>query len=235
MSNIEYKHIKTITEGQIKRSIYLSSCFKAMKEIHNSPQTICNYKKVNIEVDGDEAQIYERNYIITLTIELVRLSCHQNSPIPDGIINGEVLKKLSLSCSSVQKKYVKIRKALNSNYKGNKKEKYVLPDFLIHESHSIEERKMDDKHQHLAMEAKTKEIRRKELFFLDFLKLNYYLDTLNFADVVYLIVGTPIKTIDEYIGKYLKEVKYISAKASKHLYLFIQDKLESEPVIYKLK
>jgi len=235
MSNAVYKHLKPVNEGQIKRCIYLLSCFKSMKEIYISPQTICNYKKENKEVDGDEAQIYERNYIITLTIELVRMSCCQNSHNLDGIINGEVLKRLSLSDSSVQKKYVNIRKALNSNYKGNKKEIYVLPDFLIHESHSFEEGKLDEKHQHLAMEAKTKTIKRKELFFLDLLKLNYYLDTLNFANVVYLLVGTSIKTIDDYLESYLKEVEYKSSKASKQLYFFIQEKLDAEPLIYKLK
>lgn len=214
---------------------YVSLCFEAMKQICTSLDTICDYKKNNYEVDGDVFLVYERNYVIALAVELAKRHERLDTTGLKEVISGEVVKSLSLAYSSVRELYVRIRKELDKHYKGKKKDIFVLPDFLIHESHSYQDGKLDEEHQHLAMEVKTREIKRKELFQLDFLKLNYYLDSLNFANVIYVLVGTPVKTIDDYIESYYNEIKYKSAKASKQLYFFIQEKFKSEPVIYKLK
>lgn len=228
-------YIERVDFDKLKNQCYVSLCFESMKHICTSLNTICDYKKDNFEIYGDESQIYERNYVISLAVELAKRQERLDTVDLNGTINGEVAKKLSLARSSIRDKYVKIRKDIDPKYKGKKKEIFVLPDFLIHESHSYEDGKLDEKYQHIAMEVKTKVIKRKEFFLLDMLKLNYYLETLKYANVVYMLVGTTIKTIDEYIGNYIKEVDFMCSKANDHLIFFIQEKLSSEPQIFKLK
>ena len=227
--------IKHVNYTDIKKQSYVFLCFESMKHICTSLNTICDYKKDKFEISDDDSQIYERNYVISLAVELAKQQERLDTVGLKGIINGEVAKKLSLARSSIRDEYVKIRKNIDKKYKGKKTEIFVLPDFLIHETHSYEENKLDEEHQHLAMEVKTKKIKRKEFFLLDMLKLNYYLETLKFANVVYMLVGTTIKTIDDYIGNYLKDVGYKCSKANDHLFFFIQEKLNSEPQIFKLK
>lgn len=227
--------IERVDFDDIKDQSYVSLCFASMKQLSKSLNTICDYKKMNFEIDGDDSQIYERNYVISLAVDLAKKQESLDTVGFKGEINGEVVKKLSLAYSSIREEYIKIRKILDKKYKGKKKEIFVLPDLLIHESHSYEDGKLDEKYQHIAMEVKTKTIKRKEFFFLDMLKLNYYLDTLHFANVVYMLVGTTIKTTDEYVGGYFKEVEFKSSKANDNLYFFIQEKLNSEAQIYKLK
>lgn len=228
-----FNNIKCIEPNTIIDLHYVSLCFEAMKQIY--AYNICDYKKGNYDIDCNNSIIYERNYVIELAVILAQKQERLDTTGLKGKINGEVAKKLSLAYSSITELYIEIRKKIDKHYKGKKKELFVLPDFLIHESHSYENGKLDEKYQHLAMEVKTKEIKRKELFFLDFLKLNYYLDTLHYANVVYMLVGTSIDSIDQYIGSYLNEVKYISTKAKEQLVFFIQERLDLEPVIYKLK
>lgn len=227
--------IERVDFDNLKNQCYVSLCFDSMKHICTSLNTICDYKKDKYEISDDDSQIYERNYVISLAVELAKQQESLDTVGLKGMINGEVAKKLSLARSSIRDEYVKIRKNIDKKYKGKKKEIFVLPDFLIHESHSYEENKLDEEHQHLAMEVKTKKIKRKEFFLLDMLKLNYYLETLKYENVVYMLVGTTIKTIDEYIGNYIKEVHFMCSKANDHLFFFIQEKLNSEPQIFKLK
>lgn len=230
-----FNHLMPIMEDAIVDKPYVAICFDAMKEISLSLEMICNLKKDGNEVEGDLSQIYERNYIISLAVLLAQKQMKLDTIGLTGFINGEVAKQLSLAGTFIKDKYIEIRKNIDRHYKGNKKEIFVLPDLLIHESHSYEKKYLDERYQHVVIEAKTNRIKRKELFHLDLLKLNYYLETLHYADAIYVILGTPVDIIDTYLGEYINNVKYYTEEKKGNLYFFIQEKLKSEPSIFLIK
>ena len=203
---------------------YLYYCFEAMKELHKSLDWICFHEE---DMDDDDIQVYERNYIISLTTMLSR----KGLTLP-GLINGEVAKSLDAGSSKAKEEYVKIKRMKNQEYSPNSC--YVFPDFLIHESHSKEQDTWTKENQHIIIEAKTKHIGDEQPFYLDFFKLNFYLKELNFESAIYIIVRTSVSDIQKYLSKYETGVDYLSNEAFDNLFFFVQENLKSEPKIYKL-
>ena len=167
---------------------YLFYCFEAMKDLHKSLDWVCFHVE---DMDDDDIQVYERNFIISLTTMLSK----KGFTLP-GLINGEVAKSLdAFAPTEVKDKYLKLKRSQKQDY--NPKSCYVFPDFLIHESHSSEKDFWNIDNQHIIIEAKTNVITNKNAFFLDLFKLNAYLSYLHFENVIYLIVQTPISKITE--------------------------------------
>lgn len=203
---------------------YLYYCFEAMKELHKSLDWICFHEE---DMDDDDIQVYERNFIISLTSQL----SEKGYRLP-GIINGEVAKSMdALAPVEIKNQYIELKKHYKPNY--NPKSCYVFPDFLIHESHSSDKDKWTEDKQHIIIEAKTSNIVDKYAFYLDLFKLNTYLSHLHFANAIYLIVRTPISKINNYLVNYEDDVKFFSDKID-NLFFFVQENLKNEPKIYKL-
>lgn len=203
---------------------YLFYCFEAMKALHNSLDWICFHEE---DMDDDDIQVYERNFVISLTSQL----SEKGYRLP-GLINGEVAKSMdALAPVEIKNQYIELKRHYKSNY--NPKSCYVFPDFLIHESHSSDKNKWTSDKQHIIIEAKTSNIVDKYAFYLDLFKLNTYLSYLHFANAIYLIVRTPISKINNYLVNYENDVKFFSDKID-NLFFFVQEKLKSEPKIYKL-
>ena len=215
--------IQEIEKNRFPKKTHLYYCYQAMLDLYKSIKWVCFREDA---LNDDNVQIYERNYIISLTSMLCK-----KSPKVSGIINGEVAKSLDSGSDEFKKEYVKIKKKINPKVEPSN---YIFPDFLIHESHSTERAEWTNEKQHIIIEAKTKILSDKKMFFLDFLKLNFYLGELNFENAIYIIVRTPLSTIKEYLSKYEKEVKYLHAERLESMYFFIQETLESEPKIYSI-
>ena len=216
--------LQQINEGFSDKS-YLFYCFEAMKELHKSLDWVCFHVE---DMDDDDIQVYERNFIISLTTMLSK----KGFTLP-GLINGEVAKSLdAFAPTEIRDKYITLKRSQKQDYAP--KSCYVFPDFLIHESHSLDKASWNTKNQHIIIEAKTNDITNKNAFFLDLFKLNAYLSYLHFENAIYLIVQTSISKINNYLLEYRNQVNFFSDSIN-NLYFFIQEKIDDEPKIYKIK
>lgn len=207
---------------------YLYYCYEAMKTLHDSLDRVCFHKE---DMDEDDVQVYERNFIISF---VSMLSGKEGFRLP-GIINGEIAKSIdAMAPLEIKEKYLELKRRQKANY--NPKSCCIFPDFLIHESHSPERTTWTRDNQHIIIESKTNYIKDRYLFFLDFFKINLYLSFLNFDKAIYLIVQTPKSKIEEYLFEYEKNEKlcFLCEERFDDLYFFIQEKIESEPQIYKI-
>lgn len=213
-------------DNSLPENTYLDYCFKAMKELHNSLDWICFHKE---DMDEDDIQVYERNFIISLASILSQM---KGFKLP-GKINGEVAKSIdALAPQEVKEQYLELKRKQTPGY--NPKSCYIFPDFLIHENHSPEKETWTCENQHIIIEAKTSCNININSFFLDFFKLNLYLSYLHFENAIYLIVRTPISKIEEYLLEYEKQNKYLCEDKLDNLYFFVQEQIDVEPKIYRI-
>ena len=219
-----------------KGNSYLEDAYNTINSIQNHIQCICGYKDEDDEIDGSDSQIYERNYIINLAS---RLSNKDNTK---EFINGEVAKKLHLTYDTPKQnipdrkyldKYIEIKRMFKEDYKA-KEQIHVFPDFLIHESNSFDDN-MSRKTQHIIMEAKTTKITDEKYFWLDFLKLNFYIEKLQFDNAVYLIIGTPLSSINTYIQNYMNKIGVSCGEEIHRLFFIVQEKLQDGPKLYQIR
>lgn len=222
-----------------KPNMYLQKVYEAICDIHGHIECICYYKDEDDEIDGSDFQIYERNYIINIA------SRFSNSNTEKLLISGEVAKKLHLTQDAQQRndedkrylfKYIDIRKRMNNKYVV-RDQIHVFPDFLIHDNLNFDIGKMSRKTQHLILEAKTAPITTaKELYFsLDFLKLNFYIEKLQFDNAVYFMLGTKMKDINVFIQNYMDNEQLSCGDEINRLFFIIQETLKSDPKLYQIK
>lgn len=207
----------------VSNTSYVYHCFNAMNEISKSMSWVMEIKDDD-DIDDEVHRIYERNYIITL----VETLCRGNYRIPE-MISGEVAKDLFIEGSEFSEKYAEIKRKLKPDYKS--KPKYVYPDFLIHNSH----KRQDLTNQHLIIEAKTSHIPQKEYFYLDFLKLVFYIKCLRYENAAYLIVNNNVSEILNYVNGYIEEYELFYDEIIPKLFFFIQEKIDSTPKMYMLR
>ena len=213
-------------ENPLPENTYLYYCFEAMKDLHNSLDWICFHKE---DMDEDDVQVYERNFIISL----VSMLSKKEGFILPGKINGEVAKSLdALAPRDAKEQYIELKRQQTPGY--NPKSCYIFPDFLIHENQSPDKNTWTSTNQHIIIEAKTSCIININSFFLDLFKLNLYLSYLHFEKAIYLIVQTPVSRINNYLLEYEKQNKYICEEKLDNLYFFIQEHIDDEPKIYKM-
>lgn len=223
-----------------KANSYLRIAYETICNIHSDENYVCELDVFDGDGDDDNKyKIYERNYIISLASKFsenkLRLSC-ENLP---GYVNGEVAKKLKINefdNKSYLEKYIQIKRFKKASYK-DREQIHVFPDFLIHDFNSFNLDSMNEKTQHLIMEAKTTKITKENeyLFFLDFLKLNFYLDKLRFDNAIYLLLGTPISDISDYVQDYLSNIGLICKNKLDRLYFIVQEKIKSKPQLFILE
>ena len=219
---------------------YLRKAFKTIKEIQRCAGCICSFKDKDDEIDGTDYQIYERNFIINLASKL------PNRRKTKEFINGEVAKKLNMHDDNQAQnnqdkrylnKYIEIKKKINIKYVGDDNI-YVFPDFLIHDSNSFEPENMNRDTQHLIMEAKTTKITgsKKMYFWIDFLKLNFYIEKLKFDNALFFILGTPLKIINTYIQNYMDDENVVNCGDDiNRIFFIVQEKIESDPKLFTIK
>ena len=231
---------------------YLQIAYQTICDIHNDDKYVCELLELDDD-DDDESKnddkdnfkyiIYERNYIISLTSIYTERRMNLPSVELQGYLNGEVAKKLYLSNDTRKQdiqdrkyleKYIEIKQLFPKKYVG-RDQIHVFPDFLIHDFNSFDSDKVSRETQHLIMEAKTTKITDEKYFWLDFLKLNFYIEKLQFDNAVYLILGTPLSSINTYIQNYMNKIRVTCGDEIHHLFFIIQETLKSEPQLYQIK
>ena len=211
-------------EESLPNDSYLYYCFEAMKDLYKSLDWVCFHKE---NMDDDDVQVYERNYIISLASMLSK----KGLELP-GLINGEVAKSLDTTSRETKEKYIELKRKQNPSYEP--RSCYVFPDFLIHKSHSPNQDAWTIDNQHIIIEAKTAQIKDKYSFFGDYFKLNFYLDELHFEYAIYIIVQTPFSDICKYLSEYEDEIDFLSSERFSRMFFFIQEKIDCEPKIYRI-
>ena len=200
--------------------VYMKSCLNAMKSIaHNT--------RVVVDTENQNSSVLERNYVLSLVYEMGKqISKNEFEFNSSGLfIGGETSKYIRVNSE-------KIRATCNElDIKIKEKKFEVIPDLVIHNSHNPDAGDSGDG-QRLALEAKTTINLGKVAFMKDFFKLNVYLASLHFENVVYLIVNNNTKRICELIEDYLNN-EYFLFKEGPKMFFFIQEKIEDEPKVFQ--
>ena len=235
---------------------YSITAFQTICDFYNDDNFVCELLELDDDIDegsnkddkdSERYKIYERNYIISLASIFAekRVNLSNSNVELHGYINGEVAKKLHLNHETHKQtiqdkdrkyleKYIKIKQMFKEDYKA-KEQIHVFPDFLIHDSNSFDSDKVSRETQHLIMEAKTTKITDEKYFWLDFLKLNFYIEKLQFDNAVYLIIGTPLSSINTYIQNYMNKIGVTCGDEIHRLFFIVQESLKSEPKLYQIK
>lgn len=217
------KYIERIDTYE-NESEYVKKCFTAMRMLAANPNIVRN-------TEDDNSPTLERNYILSMVYQIGKSDfLRENTDIVFGsssyFVGGEDNKLIPILDESAKK----TSKDLHFADKGNKIE--VLPDLIIHNSHSPKAGNTG-KGQYLALEAKTTKLLGQHYFNRDFFKLNLYLDNLHFQNAVYLVINKSVSTIDNYIGTYIANNYYQYYDTKSKLRFFIQE--NDVPEMYKLK
>lgn len=228
-------------------NLYLRVAYDTICNIQKDDNYVCELIDIDDEDDGDDDskyKIYERNYIITLASLFSDNNVKRNHNAITGSINGEVAKKLKLPEYNdtayfekyIEKKALSEKKEKPCSSRKERKQVHVFPDFLIHEKNSFDPSNMSRNTQHLIMEAKTTKIKDEMKFWFDFLKLNFYIEKLQFDNAVYFILGTSLSNINTYIQNYMDDenVVYCGDEINR-LFFIVQEKLKNTPKLYQIK
>lgn len=172
--------------------------------------------------------ICERNYVIYISFILGYMFGKEMIESKE-YVNGEITKHFedfSDEAKEAYEKYLrykKMRKNVSPN--NNEKELFQLkrinvrPDFVIHDSHNED---YDIAGQKLVVEAKSSLYLDELDFCWDLMKLNFYLDKLNFQNCIYMIVNTSKADIQNMINLYTEKINYFSNDLSK-MWFFVQN------------
>ena len=217
----ELKYIEKI--GSIENeSIYVKSCFTAMRILAANPRVVKN-------VEDENSSILERNYILSMVYNMGKADYLREVAEFDFLrtclVGGESNKYISLS----DKKVEKTREELRFSTEGKIE---VIPDLVIHDSHNPNSGNTEEG-QYLVMEAKTSRRLGEHFFMRDFFKLNLCLAGLHFQNAVSLVINKPASDIDSYIATYKAKGYYWYEHLKSKLRLFIQEK--DMPELYRLK
>ncbi len=205
-------------------SIYIQRCFTAMRMLAANSNIVRNTE------DG-KFPILERNYILSMVYQMGKSNCLREDTelgFDSGsyFVNGETNKYISISNKKIEMDCEYFRISIKE------KRIEVIPDLVIHNSHSPKSRKTGDG-QFLILEAKTTKRLGSYYFMRDFFKLNLYIAGLRFDNAVCLVINKSANTLDSYIGTYKEEKHYLCDTLKSKLRLFIQD--NDIPEMYKLK
>lgn len=210
MNNGKWILEETSSINDETESTYLKIVFQAINSV--------NSKEVAYYNDEEWSKVYERNFIINMSYRLGSIMS-KNQVSREILVNGEVLKELSLSdkeCEVV--KQVNPQKTIIKNGKSSLVQ--VYPDFVIH---SLHDPKCSADSQILILEAKAGKISSGNHFFWDLIKLKYYLAHLCFKTAVYLLVGNNKETVEGYMNSFIEMLGDDITIYKKRLYFIIKD------------
>lgn len=239
--NIEVKYKYELTEAKLKMAnSYLRIAFDTICNIQKDDKYVCELIDMDDEYGDDDSKykVYERNFIISLASKFFENKTQLSISNLPGYVNGEVAKKLKINefdDKSYLEMYIQIKRIKNASYK-DKEQIHVFPDFLIHEFNSFDSINMRREAQHFIMEAKTTEIKDETKFWLDFLKLNFYIEKLKFDNAAYFILGTPLSRINTFIQNYMDDEGVVCCgNEINRLFLIVQETLKDAPKLYQIK
>lgn len=210
---------------------YLHSFYEVMSQIGEQ------YGPIIIK-DGKnpfKKEICERNYIIYISF-ILGYMCGKEIIERKEYVNGEITKHFEHFSDKEKKAYdqflkFKIMKKKETSQNMNEKEIKsqlkrinVRPDFVIHESHKED---YETTGQKLVVEAKSTLYLDELDFCWDLMKLNFYIDKLNFQNCIYIIVNTSKADIQKMLNLYTEKFDYFSNDLSK-LWFFVQNQDEKK-------
>lgn len=195
----------------IEDNLYAKVCLEVMNHI---------YSNINFVMDEDET-ISEQNYIMTFAY---LLGCKLKDE--NQLVGGEKEKVLHY-LSSIQE-VVSLRERL----KRTGSIVTVKPDLVIHDSHNRQN--INRNNQKMVIEAKTGKSLSSDSFCWDLVKLYAYVKELEYKCAVYLIIGQEEGKINKLLGKY-EENSLPNDDSLERILLFVQQDVQSWPLIYKLK
>ncbi len=209
--------------------VFAQKCFDAMYQLKSTPEVIEDTEVTN-------PSIQERNYILSL---VYKIGVEDARDVKQGndifllsasgfFVNGETTKYLSFDDPVVKKTCEDL------DFSITKKGIQVIPDLVIHNSHNPKSAE-NKENQVLVIEAKTTRTLGRFAFMKDFFKLNAYLANLQFQKAVYLIVNTDEVKVDDMIEEYINSKYFLFEHCCDSLFFFIQESINSEPKVYKLK
>lgn len=210
--------------------VFAQKCFDAMKQLKSTPEVVEN-------TDVTSPSIQERNYILSLVyiigVEDAKGEKQKGDDFfllsaSEFFVNGETTKYISLDDPDVKKTCEDLEFSITE--KGIQ----VIPDLVIHNSHNPKSAENKD-NQVLVIEAKTTRTLGRFAFMKDFFKLNAYMAELQFQKAIYLIVNTGEAKVDDMIEEYINSKYFLFEHRRDSLFFFIQESIDSEPKVYKLK
>lgn len=244
------KLLKEVNCTEIKNNQYLIACYNAMKYIGENYRSVIT-KTTEKRNDKVAIEIYERNYIIyfTYVLGLLQGKC-TNVLDKEDFINGEIYKEIEIlpdeSAKKAYHQFLEIKNKKEIKKKDNCSDEtavismnehigHLIPDFLIHISHKNDH---DNCGQKFIIEAKTTSKLQEIPFSWDLLKLNIYVNSLNFDNAAYIIINSSVEKINSLLDYYILNIDYYEEALDK-IWFFVQnwdsknDKLLS-PMIYQL-
>ncbi len=218
MNNNRIEH-EILEKCNPKKESYVSLCFDAITQLSENRYLITN-------TESDNEVILERNYILAMVFLMGKKTKDDESFGTNVFPSGENNKYICDNLNDIKETYNNLHsKELKGKFK-------VIPDLVIHTSHNP--KSQYSKSQYVALEAKTTKQLGKVAFYRDLFKLNVYLCDLSYKDVVYLIVNTEKKKIEDLISQYFSNNYFYNKDKLNNIWFFIQENGESSPYAYKL-
>lgn len=152
-------------------------------------------------------KIIERNYVSELKCAICK-KAYKRKVEDDILVSVEVKKQIDNA--------------------GTGKSDYY-PDIVFHESHE----KKDAGKQHMIGEVKTTKSLYLKNFKHDFLKLNLYLDKLNFEKAVYFLIYTSKEKVEKLLEEYMTQDDVYLSPKSENIFFLIQGELHEKVKIYR--
>lgn len=191
---------------------------KKVSDVRLVPPLIAECRIAMQNVSSNECGIdfcrnAERNYVSILKCKM----CSQK--FCSSLVSSEIRK--SLRDEIAHKLYEVGYKS--SNY---------FPDLVFHENHNQQD--LVPQKQHLICEVKTSKNIDNNAFSRDFIKLNYFLDELNYRTAAYILVRSRKSLIEKRLGTYVEKGLFQSARMHNDIYFLIQQDFGQEVEIYTI-
>ena len=212
--------MKVLAPCELDKDSYASIIFDAMKQLS------VNWHLVTDSESDDDKPVLERNYVISLVFQMGKNTKDDSNFGTNVFPSGENNKYICENLNEIDKTYTDLyEKKLIRPFE-------VIPDLVIHASHNPNAGRSNS--QYVAIEAKTTKTIGKIAFMRDFFKLNVYLCSLNFENVIYLVVNTSKDRLEKLIHQYFENDFFYQKEKLGNLLLLIQEDKNSSPCTFKL-
>lgn len=155
----------------------------------------------------------ERNYVSVLKCKI----CSKR--FCSSLISSEIQKSLRDEIA-------------NKLYEVGYKSSNYFPDLVFHENHNQQD--LDPQKQHLICEVKTSKYIDNKAFCRDFIKLNCFLDGLNYKAAAYILVRSHKSLIEKRLKFYVEKGLFQSGRMNHDIYFLIQQDFGKEVEIYTI-
>lgn len=213
----EIEFLSKVSEESLDQEVCI--LFKAMRKLFDTPEMVTN-------INDTKNIVIERNYVCSLIYQLGRLSTNELYPFSNEVLVGGDMNKYITPQNEERMLYTCDR--LNFKISHDKKFE-VIPDLIIHGSHDPQS--INRNNQYVAVEVKCCEYLGIEPFEKDFFKLNAYLSCLNYKKVIYIILNSEKKRINQRIKQYADNGYFVLKERLNDFFFFVQEGRDKNPEV----